>query len=81
MFKYLVISSYKNRNERRGGDVGLYIKDSIEYKVGHDLTRQRNVWNICGSSVKERTVIKAIQQQLYINHAQMNRKSFMDRKV
>ena len=29
--------SYKNRNERRGGGVGLYIKDSIEYKVRHDL--------------------------------------------
>ena len=29
--------SYKNRNERTGGGVGLYIKDSIEYKVRHDL--------------------------------------------
>ena len=31
--------SCKNRNERRGGGVGLYIKDSIEYKVGHDLNK------------------------------------------
>ena len=31
--------SYKNRNERRGGGVGLYLKDSIEYKVHHDLNK------------------------------------------
>ena len=29
--------SYKNRNERKGRGVGLYIKDSIEYKVRHDF--------------------------------------------
>ena len=31
--------SYKNRNERRGGGVSLYIKDLVEYKVRHDLNR------------------------------------------
>ena len=30
---------YRNQNERRGGGVGLYIKDSIEYKVRHDLNK------------------------------------------
>ena len=33
--------SYRNRNERRGGGIGLYIKDSIEYKVRHDLNMDR----------------------------------------
>ena len=31
--------SCKNRNERRGVGVGLYIKDSIEYKIRHDLNK------------------------------------------
>ena len=31
--------SYKNRNKRIGGGVGLYIKDSIEYKVHHDFNK------------------------------------------
>ena len=31
--------SYKNRHERTGGVVGLYNKDSIEYKVRHDLNK------------------------------------------
>ena len=30
---------YKDGNERWGGGVGLYIKDSIEYKVRHDLNK------------------------------------------
>ena len=41
LFNYLQIPgykfSYKNRNERIGGGVGLYIKNSIEYKVHHDF--------------------------------------------
>ena len=31
--------SYRNRNEKRGEGVGLYIKDSIEYKVRHGLNK------------------------------------------
>ena len=52
--------SYKNLNERRKGGVGLYIKDSIECKVRHDLNKTDESSNICGSSVKKRTVIKTI---------------------
>ena len=42
--------SYKNRNERRGG-VGWYIKDSVEYKVSHDLNKidesTQHLWIEC----------------------------------
>ena len=31
--------SYRNRNERLGARVGLYIIDSIECKVHHDLNK------------------------------------------
>ena len=51
---------FKNRNERRGGGVGLYLKDSIEYKVHHDLNEIDESSNICGLSVKETTVLKVI---------------------
>ena len=43
LLKYVQIPgykfSYKNWNERRGGSVGLYIKDSNEYKVLHELSK------------------------------------------
>ena len=49
--------SYKNRNERRGGGVGLYIKDSIEYKVLHDL-------NKTDKSIKHLWILKHLYQKL-----------------
>ena len=43
LLKYVKIPgykfSYKNRNERRGGGVALFIKESIEYKVSHDFNK------------------------------------------
>ena len=43
LLKYVQIPGYKfnckNLNARRGGGVGLFIKDSIEYKVRHDLNK------------------------------------------
>ena len=67
MFKYLVISSYKNRNERRGGDVVLYIKDSIEYKVGHDLNKtekcMEHLWIKCkGKNCNKSYLVAALYQ-------------------
>ena len=43
LLNYIQISgsklSCKNRNERRGEYVGLYIKDQIEYKARHDFNK------------------------------------------
>ena len=43
LFNYIQISGYKlsckNRNERRGEGVGLYITDQIEYKARHDFNK------------------------------------------
>ena len=43
--------SYRNRNEKRGEGVGLYIKDSIEYKVRHGLNKIdesiKHLWMEC----------------------------------
>ena len=32
-------SVFRNRKDKRGGDVGVYIKESITYKVRHDLSK------------------------------------------
>ena len=43
LLNYIQISGYKlsckNRNERRGEGVGLYIKFQIEYKARHDFNK------------------------------------------
>ena len=43
---------YKNRDERRGGGVGMYIKATIKYKERHDLSKldetiEHNMWIEC----------------------------------
>ena len=64
LLKYVQIPGYKfnckNLNERRGGGVGLFIKDSVEYKVRHDLNKIDKSIELSGLSVKKTTVIKAI---------------------
>ena len=60
--------SYKNRNERRGGGVGLYIKDSIEYKVRHDLNKIdesiEHLWIECkGNNCNKSYLVAALYQQ------------------
>ena len=59
--------SYKNRNERTGGGVGLYIKDSIEYKVHHDLNKIdesiEHLWIECkGSNCNKSSLVAALYQ-------------------
>ena len=59
--------SYKNRNERRGGGVGLYIKDSIEYKVRHDLNEIdesiEHLWIECkGNNCNKSYLVAALYQ-------------------
>ena len=59
--------SYKNRNERRGGGVGLYIKDSIEYKVRHDLNKIdesiEHLWIECkGNNCNKSYLVAALYQ-------------------
>ena len=60
MFKSLVISLVTRTEMKEGRGDGLYIKDLIECKVRHNPNKMMKVSNICGSSVKETIVIKAI---------------------
>ena len=58
--------SYRNRNERRGG-VGLYIKDSIKYKVRHDLNKIdesiEHLWMECkGNNCNKSYLVAALYQ-------------------
>ena len=63
VFKYLVIS-YKNRNERKGRGVGLYIKDSIEYKVRHDFnTIDESIKHLCKGNNCNNTFLVAVLYQ------------------
>ena len=56
--------------------VSVYIsKIRLNTKLAMISTRQIKVSNICESSVKETAAIKDIQQQLYINQAQMKEKN------
>ena len=66
VFKYLVIS-YKNRNERKGRGVGLYIKDSTECKVRHNLNTIdesiKHLWIECkGNNCNKSFVVAALYQ-------------------
>ena len=59
--------SYKNRNERRGGGIGLYIKDSTEYKVRHDLNKIyesiEHLWIECkGNNCNKSYLLAALYQ-------------------
>ena len=31
--------AYRNRNKKRGGGVGIYIKDTIEFKLRNDISK------------------------------------------
>ena len=59
--------SYKNQHERRGRGVGWYIKDSIEYKVCHDLNKIdesiEHLWVQCkGNNCNKNYLVAALYQ-------------------
>ena len=56
-----------NQNERSGGGVGLYIKDSIKYKVRHDLNKIdesiEHLWIECkGNNCNKSYLVAALYQ-------------------
>ena len=63
---YVQLSGYntifKNRTNKRGGGVGFYIKDQLEYKIRKDLTSKHEslevlLTEIRGRNKKSRTLI------------------------
>ena len=71
LFNYVQIPGYKfsckNQNDRIGGCVGLYIKDSIEYKVGHNLNKINesieHLWIKCkGNNCNKSHLVAAFYQ-------------------
>ena len=59
--------SYKNRNERRGGGVSLYIEDAIEYTLRHDLNEIdesiEHLWIECkGNNCNKSYLVAALYQ-------------------
>ena len=57
---------YKNRDERRGGGVGMYIKATIKYKERHDLSKLdetiEHVWIACQRKNKKNLLVRVFYQ-------------------
>ena len=59
---------YKNRDERLGGGVGIYIKDAIKYKEQQDLSKLdetiEHMWTECQGKNKNKNYLAGVFYQL-----------------
>ena len=68
-YKYQDIVSfcYKNRDKRRGGDVGMYIKDTIKYKERQDFSKLdetiEHMWIECQGKNKNKNYLVGVFYQ------------------